>query len=147
MSFDEASKAYKKQFYAGRKSKVSQDGYKFPYSRARYSKEDFIEVEFPVNCISTRVRKKDLVPQYANDIKWGDEFPAVWLSIGRKLRSGEIILHHDRKIRVMDGFHRITATQSLNRKTIKACMPKSHYEYFKNNLEVKGNELYNKNKK
>lgn len=145
LSFEEADNRYKEQFYSGRKKdrfEKEKDKYLFPYSN-RYRDEKFIEIEFPVSCIKTRIRQEELIPEYSTRMKKGDDFPAVWLSLGRKLKNGDIVLEHDRRVRVMDGFHRITAAQSLGLETIKACMPESHYNAF-NNMEVKEYELYYK---
>jgi hypothetical protein len=103
-------------------------------------------VEFPVFCIKTRIRQDKLIPEYSKKMQEGVDFPAVWLSLGRKLKNGEIVLQHDRRIRVMDGFHRITAAQSLGLETIKACMPESHWKAFME-MEIINHELYYKNKK
>ena len=143
ISYQDAKDQYFHQFFNGRKKNhPSKDLFVFPFG-VRYKDEEFIIDEFPVDFIVTRVRQPELIPQYAESISNGVDMPAVWLSVGRKLADGTMIFHWDRKVKVMDGFHRITATQSIGKKTVKAIMPKSHWDFYKE-LEVRDNGLYHK---
>lgn len=145
LSFIDANKYYFKQFYGGRKAskkELEESFYKFPFGYD-YWHESFVEVDIPISLIVITLRKPVLVEQYAEDIKNGQKLPAIWVSIGRKLKNGKVILSWNRQIKILDGFHRTAAHKKLGYKTIKAIMPLSHYEFFKT-LEVRGNELYSK---
>lgn len=143
ISYEDADKIYFNTFYGGRKKGCpTQEHYRFPFGN-RYKNDVFVEVQFPTAPINTRLIRPELVPEYAERMESGDEFPAVWLSLGRLMTNGDVVLHWDRKVKVMDGFHRITAAKSLGYETIKAIMPKSHWEFFQT-LKVVEDELYHK---
>jgi hypothetical protein len=145
-NFLEANKLYFEQFYGGRKAhrkELERDYYGFPFGHD-YWHDKFVEVEIPISLVNIRLRAEELVDQYADSINEGDKLPPIWVSIGRKLKNGDIILFWNRKIKTLDGFHRTAAHKKLGIKMIKAIMPLSHYKLF-NTLEVRGNELYSKN--
>ena len=97
---------------------------------------------FPVNAIDIQIMQPELIPIYAEVNP--EDLPAVWYSIGRKLKDGTIILHWDRKVKVMDGFHRTAAAKQRGDNLIRAIMPESHWLFFQK-LKVIKYELCNKN--
>lgn len=142
ITFDKANEIYFEQFFGGRKKDhPDKKRYVFPFGKV-YEADGFVEVSFPLQCIKPRLRQPELVQRYANN--FSEQVPAVWLSLGRLLRDGSMVFHWDRGIKVMDGFHRIAAAKSLGYDTIKAIMPKSHWDFYQK-LEVRDNGLYYKN--
>mgnify|MGYP002639110418 CR=1 FL=1 len=143
-TYEEAVTIYKTQFFGGRKKDhPDKKRLTFPYG-IKYKDDTFVEVQFPLELIEVRLKQPELVPQYVESVKNEADFPAVWYSIGRKLSNGDISLHWNRKVLVVDGFHRTQAHKISGKKTIKCVMPKSHWEFF-NTLEVRSYELYCKN--
>ena len=61
MTLEEASKTYFEQFFGGRKKHLKgEDYFVFPYGN-RYRDQEFIEVDFPVEAIKTRLSWESLV--------------------------------------------------------------------------------------
>lgn len=130
MDFEQARKLFVEEFFKGRRqNKVYKDEI-FPYSKIRYLDEVFITTEILVSeTAKIYTVEQELVDKYVNYIKKQTISP-IWVTYGKKLKDGSVIIHWHRKFEVKDGNHRIEAYKKLGLNSIKAIMPQSHYRIY-----------------
>lgn len=124
MTFLEAKDLFHSAFWSGRNSgKPVTD--RFPFGE-RYSDHEFLLVDFPLNLVDPRPSSSHYVDEYAK--AWQDmvEFPPIFVSVGRLLADGKVYPFD--KIRIVDGNHRAKSAILCGMTTIRAVIPRSHWE-------------------
>ena len=125
LTYDEAEALYTEQFFSGRKKGTSRKRFCFPFG-SKYKNEMFVCVIVDRFLPDVVIKDPIIGEKYETTIT--SEFPAIWLSFGRKIRSG-FCINFDRKFRMLDGFHRLNALLK-NKIAVTAWMPESHYRAY-----------------
>lgn len=100
--------------------------HQFPFGE-RYKNEKFIIVAFPLKELYPRVGQTKIVEKYEK----ASNIDPIWVSVGRKMRSGKIQPYWDNRSHIEDGNHRTEAMKRLGKKSIKTIIPESHWEVYK----------------
>ena len=130
ISYDEALRVYTEQFFGGRKKGTSRKRFCFPFGN-RYQQEQFVCVAVDRFLPDGWIKDSKVAELYLATIH--EEFPPIWLSLGRKLRNGFCVNFH-RKFIMLDGYHRMNALMAKGL-PVKAWMPESHYAAY---LQLRG---------
>lgn len=139
MNFFDAKKIYIEEYFKGRRRNLDYTEEIFPYSIVRHQTDTFIKAQIEIKEIVELYEVDEaLVDKYVGMIIDKNEFSPIWLSIGKKLKNGEIVRRWHKKFEAVDGNHRMAAYKKLKYKSIGAFMPKSHYDLY---IRIKnGNE-------
>lgn len=125
LSYDDAEKVYTEQFFSGRKSGTSRKRFCFPFGN-KYRDEIFVCVVIDKLLPDVVIKDPIVGEKYERSITC--DFPAIWMSFGRKTRNG-FCVNFNQKFRMLDGYHRLNALLK-NKKPVMAWMPESHYRAY-----------------
>lgn len=126
MNYEEAAALFYTEHKLGRRGPLWQRD--FPYG-IRYQDDIFILNTVSVDKLKLQDTDLNVVNQYRQLIQSGIKMSPIWISVGKKLKSGEVVPQHNGMYTIKDGNHRVQAHIALNLNEVDVIMPESHFKY------------------
>lgn len=126
MNYRTAKSTYETAFYMGRNKGLN--NCVFPYG-SMYESDTFVKVRLHTKLLRQHKRTNIDTAKAYKDIMKRKDMGLLWVSVGRKMRSGDIHPNFDLLLEVKDGNHRLAAHKMLGHEDVVCYMPESHYKY------------------
>ena len=130
MDYEQASTLFKERWHKGKAIGKC----RFPYD-FRYEGDTFILITVPIVTCRLEEVNTATVNKYIDQIVGGVQLDPGWVVYGKRLRNGEVTPFHYRRLRVLDGNHRISARQAIGQFYTQVYIPASNYNLYKRDYD------------